>query len=358
VQGTGKIVIEDPSYVPMSNDNGPLTLHLSSRSTYSGGTEVKQGALAIAGETFLSNGVVESGPFGTGPVRMHAGVLRSGQGKRTLFNTVEVNGSFQLGYSNFNGIAVAGNIQLNGSHTITVAANTSGSVEVSGPISESTAGVGLTWNLQGDLELTSIANYTGPTVVKGAGLHLNAPGSLGASPLVLTSGAKLFGDGTTASILAETNTTISPGEGIGTLRTFGDARLESNSHLRFEIDSNQGGIGYDQWNLQGTVALIDADLQLLGAFQIHPADTFFLVLNDGNEPVSGTFTRLNGTVTNLAQGAVFVAASELFEISYTAEEGVGFTGSGNDIAIRAVPEPSTLTLLLLSLSTLTRHRKR
>jgi hypothetical protein len=363
VQGTGRIVLEDPSYTPTFSDQGPQTIHLASRNTYSGGTEVRQGQLAIAGETFFSNGVIESGPFGTGPVRMYQGVLRSGPTKRTLYNTVEVNGSFDLGFSGFQGISVAGTIQLNGTFTIGVAADTTGTVEVSGPITESSPGFGLTWDLDSDLVLTSVATYTGPTVVRGAGLHLNSPGSLGASPLRLTAGAKLFGDGQTGPLVAEGSTTVSPGEGIGVLRTVGNAGLESGSRLSLDITSTQAGLGYDQWALEGALTLTDVDLQLIfAAFQIQGGNTFYLITNDGNDPVNGVFTRLNGISRNLSEGAAFAMmvgpVSGTFEISYTAEEGVGFAGVGNDIAIRAVPEPSTSLALLSGFAALVVRRGR
>jgi autotransporter-associated beta strand protein len=358
VQGTGRIALDDSFYSPSPFDQGPLTLHLASLNTYSGGTVVREGQLAIAGETTLSNGVVVSGPVGTGPVEMRGGVLRSGPTKRTIYNTVEVHRSFSLGQSGFQGITVAGKLELDGINTITVAANMTGSVEVSGPITEASPGSGILWDLQSDLTLTSVATYTGFTVVGGRTLNLHAPGSLGVSPLRLTTAATLAGDGQTGAIQAESLTTISPGKGIGVLHTVGNVTLVA-SRVSFELNTVQPGLGYDQWEIQGGLSLEEVDLRLIfGNALFAPADTFFLILNDGSDPVSGEFTRLNGSTANLSQGAQFTAGNRLFEISYSAAPGDAFYDGGNDVAIRVVPEPATISALLCGLLPIATRRAR
>jgi hypothetical protein len=277
---------------------------------------------------------------------------------------VEVNGSFNLGSPGLQGISVAGDIQLNGTYTIGVAASTDEPVEVSGLISESIPGSGLTWDLRADLQLSSISSYTGPTVVKGFGLHLNAPGSLVSTPLRITAGAKLFGTGKTGHLVAESGTVVSPGEGIGVLHTQGNAALQSGSRLSLEINSALPAVGYDQWGIEGQLSLDNVDLHLIfGAFQLRGGDTFFLVVNDGNDPVSGVFTKLNGSARSLNEGAQFFASAGqsflgLMELSYTAEQGVGFRGTGNDIAIRVVPEPSISFTLLSGLASIAACRRR
>ena len=56
--------------------------------------------------------------------------------------------------------------------------------------------------------------------------------------------------------------------------------------------------------------------------------------------MNGTFASLNGTATNLGEGAVFTFNSQFYEITYQASfAGNSFTG-GNDVALLAVPEPA------------------
>ena len=71
---------------------------------------------------------------------------------------------------------------------------------------------------------------------------------------------------------------------------------------------------------------------------------FFLIT--GATTVSGTFANANSTDSNFPGFSIFNGTDgQEFAISYTASfSGGSFTG-GNDVAIMAIPEPNSLSML-------------
>jgi hypothetical protein len=81
---------------------------------------------------------------------------------------------------------------------------------------------------------------------------------------------------------------------------------------------------------------------------------FYIILNNG----AGTTTGLLGGISE--GGSLFIGAQE-FQISYTSDfGGVGFAigGSGNDVALMAIPEPASTTALFTGLGVLVGLRRR
>lgn len=69
----------------------------------------------------------------------------------------------------------------------------------------------------------------------------------------------------------------------------------SGASLNLEINSTVPATGYDQVNVSGSVVLTGASLALGGSYLTTPAathDLFFILLNDGNDPINGTFNGL------------------------------------------------------------------
>ena len=107
-------------------------------------------------------------------------------------------------------------------------------------------------------------------------------------------------------------------------------------------------------NVTGGVTLAGAQLNgsLINGFTAGATDLFFIIINDGADPVQGAF----------AQGTLVTIGTQLFSISYTGN----FTGTpatstftgGNDVVLRAVPEPGTAALLLLGALGLGGRRRR
>lgn len=184
-------------------------------------------------------------------------------------------------------------------------------------------------------------------------------GSISGSVSVRNS-SLLTGSGQTGNIDVFAGATFSPaGTQPGAFQTQG-LNIEAGGALRIDIDNALPTTGYDQVSVAGLVTLTTANLQLdLGFAPAPNIDVFYVLLNDDIDPVVGAFGQLNGVPTSLNQGDSFLLGGHTFQISYTAESGGGFSGAGNDIAIRAIPEPSSFGLLLGGLGiTLARRRKR
>ena len=105
-----------------------------------------------------------------------------------------------------------------------------------------------------------------------------------------------------------------------------------------ELAGLTAGAGYDQVDVDGTVTL-GGDLDLLLGFAPAIDDMFTIIDNDADDAVTGTFA-------GLAEGdevsALFGVRSYDFRITYRGDD-------GNDIVLRAVPEPGTLALLVIAM---------
>ncbi len=116
--------------------------------------------------------------------------------------------------------------------------------------------------------------------------------------------------------------TINPGLSPGIITINGNY-TQGDGALNIEIGGTTVGTQYDQLNVMGTVTLAGAlGVDLINAFVPVQPQTFTIINNDGNDPVSGTFA-------GLAQGATFVGDGAFFTISYTG-------GDGNDVVLSAL----------------------
>jgi hypothetical protein len=130
----------------------------------------------------------------------------------------------------------------------------------------------------------------------------------------------------------------------------GDLILAANSLFAVEIGGTTGSL-YDQLNVTGSVSLAgNLSGSLLNGFNPNVNDTFYLILNDGTDAVTGTFA-------GLPQGSTVNIGGHSFSISYTANGDGGTTG--NDVALVAqVPEPTAMVSLLGGLGLLLGWRRR
>jgi autotransporter-associated beta strand protein len=181
----------------------------------------------------------------------------------------------------------------------------------------------------GTLILTGNSNYTGATSVVAGTLQVD--GSLGATAVSVASGATLAGTGTIGGPLT-IDGTVAPGASPGTLTVSAPADFNPGSTFALEID---GATTFDKLAANGVT--LDGPVNLTINLGYAPAfNTAFTVLdNTSGAPVGGTTGRFtwSGPEGQLTEGERFVVAGQEFTITYQG-------GTGNDVVLRAVPEPT------------------
>jgi autotransporter-associated beta strand protein len=188
----------------------------------------------------------------------------------------------------------------------------------------------------GILELAAANSYLGATIVHEGTLLVNAPGSIAQSFVTdVHNGATLAGNGTIGALRIAPGGRLAPGSNISNtgVLTTGDVTLDgAGAQFSVEIGGVTAGALFDQIVVTGSISLNGADLtgSLINGFNPTPNDLFFLMLNDGADPVSGTF----------AQGSLITISNAPFEIFYTGNSATNSTTGGNDVGVRLIPEPS------------------
>jgi len=240
-------------------------------------------------------------------------------------------GGQRLNVTGANGYSLAfmGDGQLTGSSILDVStANLLISGALSGP------GADLTKQGNGKLTMNGAASYTGATVVN-AGI-LSGTGTF-AGALTLNA----------AGILA-------PGEGPGSL---GSGNVSFNGGT-FDLQLTNIA-SFDQLDVTGTVQLNAPVVLTLAVGAISPPGaTFEIIRNDGGDAIilADNSARFVYNGATLDEGSIFTVnnaiVSQTYQITYAG-------GSGNDVVLRVVPEPSLGYLLLGGvLVGLARHRGR
>jgi hypothetical protein len=169
-------------------------------------------------------------------------------------------------------------------------------------------------------------------------------------------GATLGGSGSVGALTIDSGGFFSPGNSPG-IETVNGNYIQ-NGTLQVEIEGLTAGNGtgfHDQVVVNGTVTLNGAlSLTSFSGFTPVNGDLIFILLNDGTDAITGTFT-------GLAQGDVVGNyLGKDWKISYTADSTANtFTGTlnGNDIALTAIPEPRAALLGGLGLLALLRRRR-
>jgi uncharacterized repeat protein (TIGR02543 family) len=117
---------------------------------------------------------------------------------------------------------------------------------------------------------------------------------------------------------------VSPGASPGIINS-GNLSLTAGSTVNIEVNGPIVGTQYDQLNVTGTVTLGSANLNVMvsNAYTPTPGQTFTIVNNDGNDPVTGTFA-------GLAENDVFYSGTTSFRISYAGGS------NNNDVVLTTV----------------------
>ena len=184
----------------------------------------------------------------------------------------------------------AGSFRL-GSKQLTVGANNL-STTVSGVIADGGRDGGTGGSLvkvgTGTLTLAGNNTYTGPTTVNAGSLVVN--GSL-AGAVTVNSGGMLGGSGSIGGLVAN-NSTVAPGNSIGTLNVNGNFTQNGGT---YQVEVNAQGQG-DRINATGTATINGASVQVLAQSGTYARNTTYTILN-ATGGVSGAYS---GVSSNFA----------------------------------------------------------
>jgi autotransporter-associated beta strand protein len=302
---------------------GTLTLRHLSSSTYFGPTLVEQGTLQL--ETRFPTVIRDLLPTGT--------ALIIGNAQDIGAAAFDLNGvNQQIGALGSLGThmsrAVANTSATHATLTVNQSVDTTFAGQLAGNLSVTKLG-------EGTLALTGTNTHTGLTSVDRGTLLVD--GSI-AGDVTVAAGAVLSGRGSIGRLTVASGGVFSPGASPGILTIAGDLELAAGSTYLVDLVGTTAGTQYDQTVVMGAVSLADAVLSVNLGFLPAGGDLFAIVLNDGTDPIIGSFL-------DLAEGATLSASNHLFTISYLG-------GTGNDVVLRAaapVPEPATLAATVMGL---------
>jgi autotransporter-associated beta strand protein len=327
--GTGNTTISSvigTNVTGLTQNSSTSTLVLGGANLYTGLTTVSAGTLLYGASNVISTGAVT--------VNGASAILNLG-----------ANQSDTVGL-----VTLQGNGQINGTGTSTL--TSTGTFEMqSGLVSARLGGSGIALNKTtgGTVTLTGANTYTGNTSVNAGTLIVN--GSISTSIVNVASGATLGGIGTVGPLTIQSGGIVAPGNSPGILTV--DGNYTQVGVYRTEIEGTTAGSGYDQISVAGTVNISGGTLDAIFSGSSYALnDLLFILLNDGTDAITGTYT-------GLAQGDTVTSYGGFaWQISYTANSTGGTFTGGNDIALRAIPEPSTITVAGIGLAMLLGRRSR
>ena len=141
-----------------------------------------------------------------------------------------------------------------------------------------------------------------PTRVFEGTLYLNGKHDAEATlPGGAAASARLGGNGSLGALGAEGGI-VAPGIGPGKLTVNGPVKLTATTTLDVDLLGTSAGGQYDQLDVRGPVTLGGAALTGTLGFTPPREFTFVIIINDGTDPVSGTFA-------NLPEGATATSAA-------------------------------------------------
>jgi fibronectin-binding autotransporter adhesin len=322
--GSGTLILQGTSNTYTGTSAGALNAN---------GTRIGGGVLAIYGDgslglapTMATNNVFFVAPGTSTNVDSIAPTLRADAGGITLSATRNINIAS----------GVTGRIDSNG-NTFTVA----GVINGSGNLAKTGAGT---------LILSGNNIYTGTTTVSAGTLLVNGDQSAATGAVTVNnSGTTLGGNGIIGGpVTVNSGANLSPGSSTGILTT-GSVTLNSGSNFVLELNNTTPGTGYDQLVVNGSVTLNTGNIVIAAVGALNPGDKFFVLVNDGVDPVVGAF----------AQGATVSFGGDTFLINYLDDSNGGLAGNDISLTLQPIPEPSTWIGAALALAAIgfTQRRK-
>ena len=287
--------------------------------TYTGDTTISNGTLDVTGD-FLPSGV--------------------GKGNVTIANgaTLQLNNA----NANVNGLSGGGAVSkvASGGRILTVGNNNASGV-FSGNLVQSAGTLTVIKTGAGTQVLGGSMNNTGTMNVNGGTLLFNGTQTAGLGNFTVNAGGTLGGTGTillasTASLIVSNGGTLSPGNSPGLLTLSGGLgmTLASNSNYNVELNGLAIGSQYDSTLVSGSgfINVSNSVLDVSLGYTPNVGDKFDIITNMTGNAVLGTFAGLN-------EGGIIDAGGTDLQISYLG-------GTGYDVVLTVVPEPSSLVLAL------------
>ncbi len=374
---------------------GTGTWTLSGANTYTGKSVASGGFLRVSSFNSVVGGTPSSSlgaptTVGNGTIDLAnttfaGGLIYTGSGETTdrIVNLAGSTGGGTIEQAGTGLLTFTSNLAaLAGSKTLTLLGSTAGVGQFAGVIGNGSGTVSLAKSGTGSWLLSNVNSYTGSTNISAGSLVLGSGASIaGSSSFNIAGGATLDASATgtpfpvtgtqsltggtgavagnlTGSVTATAGATVAPGFAAGTtgiLAVSSDFSLDATSHLSLDLAGNIAGTGYDRLVVNSGVITLAGDLAgSTLTFTPSVADIFYIIVHNGAGATTGT---LGGAPEG---GSVFIGAQQ-FQISYTSDfGGAGYTvnGLGNDVALRAIPEPCSAALLLGAGSLLGLRRRR
>jgi autotransporter-associated beta strand protein len=340
--GTGVVFMDvNNTYTGTTNINAGGSMFIGNNDTNGSlgiGDTTNNGTLRFQRTDMLT---VSSVIGGTGAVQQNSsgGVIFTGNntftGQLTIFA-----GTVQLGNGGTSGTLASGTTVMGNSGT-TLVFNRSDAFTLGSTLGFSNLSV--TQNGTGTTTLSATNTYVGATTINAGTLLVT--GSISGSTTTVNNSGTLAGSGATGAVNVASGGSVLPGSSTGSgLLNTKSVSFASGSHFKLELGgtagTNTAGVAYSELKVTGTVSLSgDVQISLFGGYTPQINDTFFIILNDGSDAISGTFSN--------AAGGTFTSAGYQFQVNYAANGDGG--GTANDVSIKviaAVPEPGTGALLL------------
>lgn len=330
-------------------------------------------AAALSPSGFTVNNNMKAYAFtGSGKLSGATGLIKSGSGTLTIAN---------MGTNDYTGgtVILSGTLQVGDGTTAGAGNLGSGSVSNEGTLvfnrpdnlafTNSINGSGsLSQQGSGTLILTASSSYTGTTSIK-AGM-LIVSGSLSASSTVIVGdsanpattaalgGPGRVGNVTVGASVNNTGAMVDPGavSNIGNLTTGSLTFAGNKAHLSIQLGQTAAsnpvaGTNNDVVTTTGAVTLNGADLALALNIGFNlSGDKLYFIINNNTAQSGGVANlgQLTYSSTLLGQDSSFTVGGQQFQISYNADfSSRTFDGTGNDIALLAVPESETCVLMLV-----------